>query len=370
MSSEPDLDTLLHQLRDAQTSGASEEQLAGIRKQISAAGNREAAALQAARADGSLQNKSPGAKFAKVGPYTPRFTATPEILELQQKLRAAFDESDFAEYTDELIALAEPSIHLPIPKNSSESPKSSANSNATSLLAPAALVTSPTSRPASAWPTHDGKKMMFLAQIDFSQFPRWPGSPLPTDGWLYLFAHVFGVKKPNPWAHLFHYHQGPRESLIRQEEPVSPDEIWTDGHSLIHDLIPLNPAISMDIDRQYLELALPDLDPNEALEIVEETLRRDLHSAGYLLGQMDPFENTATGEINDILGGAHHISHENILRLASAPEGPGNDWIHMLSLRSVGSMFWGDCGVLYFLIRRSDLRAANFRNTVMSHLCA
>jgi uncharacterized protein YwqG len=42
--------------------------------------------------------------------------------------------------------------------------------------------------PDLAWPEADGQKLQFLAQLDFTQLPRWDGDPLPADGWLYHFG--------------------------------------------------------------------------------------------------------------------------------------------------------------------------------------
>src|SRR5439155_2070903 len=54
--------------------------------------------------------------------------------------------------------------------------------------------------PASAWPTHGGKKLVFLAQLDLSAMPRWEGDPLPADGWLYFFEHFPAQQsRQNPW---------------------------------------------------------------------------------------------------------------------------------------------------------------------------
>ena len=48
------------------------------------------------------------------------------------------------------------------------------------------------------------------------------------------------------------------------------------------------------------------------------------------------------------------------------------DWILLLQLDSddKGNFMWGDCGMLYFWIRKDDLAQRNFDNVWMSLQCS
>ena len=81
--------------------------------------------------------------------------------------------------------------------------------------------------PGVAWPVVGGRRLTFLAQIDLAATPRWEGSPLPAEGWLYVFA-VFATREElgeRPWRLVVTHHRGPREALVRAPEPLA-DEVW------------------------------------------------------------------------------------------------------------------------------------------------
>jgi hypothetical protein len=165
--------------------------------------------------------------------------------------------------------------------------------------------------PASmTWPSWDGKMLPFLAQIDLAVLPR---SPLPSEGWLYVFC-LFGDHATRMEVL---YHRGSSAGLVRAERPGE-DEVWKDWtYNSIYDVVPLVAGIKPDEGKW--------------------------EEAGWFFGEID--ENGERAE-----------------DLASNAELPGDDWITLLVIGSVGGMEWGDGSQskAQFVIRQSDLAKLDF----------
>jgi uncharacterized protein YwqG len=385
MSQEPDLDALLVRLREAQARDASEEELASIRKAITAAGNREAAARQKVREEEELREEmerfnriAPGAQLADHAATLPEFTATPQIQSLMDRFRTALrDSAKLAPHVDALMARVEPSIVLQMSDGSSTSHMSPAERARKEQSLPLGasrfgfVPDLPTDMP---WPAHQGKKLPFLAQLDLAEFPRWSGSPLPEDGWLYAFASFpLQIKGDDLWRYAMVYHRGPREALVRQPQESTFDNFLpTWNEEPCFDLVTFKPRVSIDIDPALLEGIAGWKHTYQLAELLDKVggfsndRYGDIGAAGHLLGKSGDFsEETATDTLNTLIRtGLHPVP----LRVARRPGGPGSDWIHLFSLRSVGSMEWCDSGFIYFIIRRSDLLARRFEDAVLS-LC-
>src|SRR5688500_12958589 len=113
--------------------------------------------------------------------------------------------------------------------------------------------------PEVAWPQIEGKKLLFLAQIDFATVPRWDDSPLPADGWLYAFI-MFSTKEKvglPPWKVVVLHHHGVREGLVRAPLPPE-DEMWPEwatNHIEGYELVPLQPRLGLSIGLENLRSA-------------------------------------------------------------------------------------------------------------------
>ncbi len=206
--------------------------------------------------------------------------------------------------------------------------------------------------PGFAWPESEGRKIQFLAQIDFAQMPRWDDSPLPADGWLYYFGlyendqdHVTAV----------HYFRGPRESLGRVSTPKL-EEVWpTQNNDATYELLPLVPRLGLSVDHVRLADEL-DEDPKEFGDEVRAMIEAsdiaepkpdDLNETAWLLGDMAGVDGSIA-------------EHVETLEL------DGDDWTNLLAITSSGTMEWGDSGTLYLLIRRSDLASGDFSRAAMT----
>ena len=354
-----ELDTILTELAAAQQAGQPEDELAAIRRRIPAAANREAQTRQ----EQNEKEKRKRFPHAEVGPYQPNYVPTPKITELLTRLRQELLTSEFAPHADDICARAEPCINLTIAAVSGDLPLGASRFGYVPDL-PIGV----------AWPTHRGRKLLHLAQVDCSQLPHWQGSPLPERGWLYFFAHLpIRITPEDPWTYAVLYHDGPREGLVRQPKPADDTEIWRDwagGDELLYLLVPVAPEVAIDVDEQLLDPVLRWPAQAGLDEIIERICPDvadsygDTRYAGYLLGKVYSLAGTATTNVNQMIEYGH--LHPRAAGIARAPGGPGNDWMHLLTLRSVGSMQWSDCGILYFLIRRADLQARDFSRVLMS----
>ena len=201
------------------------------------------------------------------------------------------------------------------------------------------------------WPQAEGRKIQFLAQLDLAALPQWAGSPLPADGWLYLFGLY---ENEHDWVTVVRHHRGPRSALVRQPLP-RPDEIWMGRvESTAYELLPLAPRLGATIDGTRAARAVgedPFMFASDLSVAIEEAAAYDPPPAdhrdvGWMLAEIDGADGTTA----DMAG---------MMKL------PGDDWVNLLAVRSRGTMQWSDCGTLYALIRRSDLARGDFSNVRM-----
>jgi hypothetical protein len=179
--------------------------------------------------------------------------------------------------------------------------------------------------PDRPWPTHKGKRIPFVAQINLADFPKAAHPLLPERGHLYAFALISNDRKHWPPPTSVFLYEGDARTLVRATFPAD-DEIWPDwGDERVYEILPATAKPKgRDAKRRSRES--------------DETL-------GWLQGSMD-----------DVFGTPGEIADERFE--------DGDDWINLLALYSVGSMQWSDCGHLYLLIRRSALKKRDFSNVL------
>jgi uncharacterized protein YwqG len=180
--------------------------------------------------------------------------------------------------------------------------------------------------PNQPWPTHNGKRIPFIAQINLAEFPQPADSPLPERGHLYAFTLISNEKEHWPPPTSVFLYEGETSSLKRADAP-SDDEIWPDWtDERIYEVRPAASAATEGGDE-------------------EESADEQDAEIAWLFGEMSEVFGTP-GELADS-------------RLVD-----GDDWINLLGVNSVGSMQWSDAGELYLLIRRSALKARDFSHVI------
>lgn len=193
------------------------------------------------------------------------------------------------------------------------------------------------------WPTHEGKGLPFVAQLDLSTLPRWQDCPLPTSGYLWLFALVNDDHYPPLTAVLFA--EATAGDLKRRALPEAMHGDWSDY--TLYDAAEVAGEVSLSID---LEQTLgDDYDDDEVFDALHELIdtfntsdRYDgSQPAGQMLGTMNFPDETPAG-------------------LAEMFGKDGDDWMSLVEVQSVGSMMWSDMGILSFCIRRSQLEQRDF----------
>jgi len=208
---------------------------------------------------------------------------------------------------------------------------------------------------AATWPEHEGELIPFLAQFDLAALPRFPGNPLPADGWLFLFACGDSDDIPATALH----HRGDRAALAPRR--VREGRIRPDGFGeRRYDPVPIRavrPAVSLTEDAVFEVLSVgreegdfPDLPIDRRLRLAHLSASLNPSSAydsrlGNIVGQLLGHPNFPGASPRDAVeyGGRS-----------------GDDWMQLLEIQSVGSMMWSDCGMLNLAIRRADLDRRDF----------
>ena len=208
-----------------------------------------------------------------------------------------------------------------------------------------------------AWPQIEDKKLLFLAQIDLAALPRWERAPLPADGWLYAFV-MFSTKEKiglPPWKVVVLHHRGPREALVRAEQPPE-DEMWPEWGTEPregYDHVPLVPRLGLSIGLDSLRDAGLENLADYVVDDVERVIpRRDGDEGGYLLGHPGIGEESANAMVRELVSYGAWLGEDE----ANAAD----DWMSLLTIYSVGSMQWSDEGEFYVFIRHSDLARGDF----------
>jgi hypothetical protein len=201
-----------------------------------------------------------------------------------------------------------------------------------------------------------------------------------------------GSNRPEtPWSCQVLYHAGPRHELVRAPRPTDRSAYWGEARDesiagdwrigsvlvpdqlLTHNLLPLVPRLGLEINRAYLRSVLPDADDDLINDLVEFSNKSEAEPragvpaiyghAGHLLGELQAFDETTSSAVEGIVEyGVDPVA----ARVRNDPHGPGDDWIHLLTVRSCGTMEWCDAGFLYFVVRRSHLQSRDFSQVCMS----
>ncbi len=227
---------------------------------------------------------------------------------------------------------------------------------------------------ALAWPQWKGKSLAFLCQLDLADLPSAPGLPeLPRTGCLYFFYDQeqstwgFDPKDQGSWQVLYVPDQV-RDCPPREAPPGLEENCLYREKPVTFSLVQLYPDWQ---DSRVQSLGLADRQVEEYL-----TLRDSVFAdqpAHHLFGYPSPIQdNDMDLECQLVTHGlycgddvAYHDGRKSKLE-------PGRtDWTLLLQLDTDDDtrMRWGDCGMLYFWIRKDDLKAGRFADCWMILQC-
>jgi uncharacterized protein YwqG len=224
------------------------------------------------------------------------------------------------------------------------------------------------------WPEWDGAPLAFLCQLDLSEVP--PGletSGLPPSGMLYFFYDQeqrtwgFDPEDKGSWRVIYTamakgdgavraVPPGLGEDYVYNERPVAFTQVatypdWADQRVAILKL-------TEEQIEQYVELCISAFEGSTAHQLLgypfpmqdnDMDLQCQLVSHGLYCGDLSGYFDPR----------------------AKSLEAGRADWVLLLQLDSddEAGMKWGDAGMLYFWIKRSDLQEACFENCWMILQC-
>ena len=213
-----------------------------------------------------------------------------------------------------------------------------------------------------AWPVDAaGKRMTFLAQIDFAALPPLPD--YPTSGVLQFFIardDLYGLNFENPQAGGF--------KAIYREDVTGPGRLETgpvsEGQRYVDDFSPLDPAV---VTTGVALTARPFRHkPDIGVWQFEEAIGKDLDIAQ---------NDTLYDHLN-----AQSLTGESNWRVGGHPQFTQSDWRYETEFRDVdrvllhlwtsdGVLMWGDSGQGHFAIRREDLLKRDFSKVFYNWDC-
>ncbi len=218
------------------------------------------------------------------------------------------------------------------------------------------------------WPTYRKRPLAFLGQLDLSVIPEANGSPLPRSGTLAFFYDVESMEwgfdpKNRGCAHVAYFDR--RTRLVRTMPPAkaavsTPCELtFTSRVDLVD---------SGDLLFRSLESTLTEEHLDAYWRVLSALYPREYH---HLLGHPQLVQNDMRLECQLVTSGVYMGSGGSAA--ARKRETPAAvDWELLLQLDSderTGWM-WGDCGRIYFWIRKQDLAACRFENTWLVLQCS
>lgn len=226
-----------------------------------------------------------------------------------------------------------------------------------------------------AWPEWKGHPLAFLCQIDLSEIPAdCDHVGLPSSGMLYFFysqdqeAGGFDPNDKGAWRVIY-----ARESSLKEVPRTAPQGLKQDCiyRKKSIDLAPIETYPDGQDDRVG-DIGLNDRQWDQYFDLCSSVFGGE--PAHHLGGYPQPVQN------NDMDLECQLVSHGLYCGDASGYRDPKakaletgkNDWILLLQLDTDNDagMMWGDCGMLYFWIRKEDLANRHFEQCWMIFQCS
>lgn len=231
--------------------------------------------------------------------------------------------------------------------------------------------------PHVAWPTRRGRPLSFIGQINLADLAAFPSADgLPARGLLSFFYDAY----EQPWGfdpedagswRVMYLLQAPSD-LQRRHPPRTLTEytgLFTPCRLHFYEAVTLPPADSLTL----VGLGLDDEEWDRYHDLLFERMEMHPHETMHqILGHPDTIQGDMQVECQLVSHGFNaslrfqdnpHTWHD----LAVGAE----DWQLLLQLDSDdrAQMMWGDCGRLYFWIRRTDLLGRAFEKSWLMLQC-
>ncbi|MCP5008117.1 MAG: DUF1963 domain-containing protein [Planctomycetes bacterium] len=225
------------------------------------------------------------------------------------------------------------------------------------------------------WPTWKDKPQNFLCQIDLSEIPdELKQHSLPKKGILYFFNNQeqdtwgFDPKDKGSWAVLYSQDSGKDAPLSQRPDSLLDDFVYKEKH-IQFESIKTYPSWE---DGKINTIELNDKQFDEYNDLCQGVYN-------YLpTHQMFGFPSPVQGSDMDLEcqlasngiycgdGKGYESKEAKIL------EARRRDWILLLQIDTddESEMMWGDCGMLYFWIRKQDIKSMEFNNCWMILQCS
>jgi uncharacterized protein YwqG len=227
---------------------------------------------------------------------------------------------------------------------------------------------------ASEWPTWRGEPLSFLCQVDLSEIPpAHPDPNIPRSGCLYFFydqeQRTWGFDPRDRGSWCVQYEPGPPSGPAERTRPdgLREENVYAEKHV---DLCPISPWPDC-FDERAKALGLTAGQEAALYDLWSSTFGGQ--PAHQLLGrpcsiQPDPMDLECQLVSSGVNCGDPEAYDES--RAAELERGTAH-WTLLLQLDSDEHtrMMWGDCGRLYFWVRKDDLRACRFGECWMILQC-
>lgn len=220
----------------------------------------------------------------------------------------------------------------------------------------------------------NGKRLSFIGQINLSEVTEFDKSKsLPSQGILYFFysakqeAWGFDIKDKDKFT--VFYYEGQSGELERKEFPADLAEYSRYKPCKLS----FQPSVSLpNWEQDYVSKQLNKKEIDKYLEATEDL---DINvETNKLLGHSDNIQGPMELECQLVTNGLYcgdetGYNHPKAKELAKGAD----DWILLFQVDSnyeESGMMWGDVGMLYFWIRKDDLKNKRFDKCWLISQCA
>lgn len=261
---------------------------------------------------------------------------------------------------DELAALVRPSIWI----------RTGAGSASLSPAIGASRIGGTPDFPTAEWPRRNDVPLVSLAQFNLVEVAPYDSEGLlPRAGMLYFFIDENDDGMPSgldEGVNRTIFHNVTNDALIRLDRPASHSSRSVYDPCSIY----FGQQATLPTWLRYMNLYYEDIhDFNTSEHVQRFTALRDANpqEREVFKSVLSAFQrDEAVSYYNRLLGCPDEIQHD----LSFGPDQDLN-WRLLFQLDSVDNarMSWGDCGLLYFLIRQDDLLARDFTRLWLTMQC-